>query len=143
MCLPFHPVPAELLYLKLGADLKGKTSLPTSVNGNKYTYKSISYFKMPICRNFQCGSLHVYHNRDDLRSALNLSIFLFVLLFRTALVNMSKFHSYPVEFRYIVELLGLKGMLQEYGPVFFKIGQCIMCNLSLTNKQRIRLLYRY
>lgn len=31
--------PAELICLKLGADLKGKTSLPTSINGNKYTCK--------------------------------------------------------------------------------------------------------
>lgn len=34
-----HSVPAELLCLKLGADLKGKTPLPTSINGNKYTCK--------------------------------------------------------------------------------------------------------
>lgn len=38
-CLTIHSVPTESFCLKLGADLKGKTSLPTPINGNKYTYK--------------------------------------------------------------------------------------------------------
>lgn len=50
--------------------------------------------------------LYIYkEDRDDLRSAQNLSTFLFVLLFRPALAKMSKFHYYPMEFRYILEPL--------------------------------------